>query len=214
MKTLLSRALDFAHLNGRQAKEAEEDPADPPMGDEEEAAADEAEDGDGEEENPETGGGKKTKKGKKAKKAKGADAEDGDPEDDEEDGDAEGDGDDEDEEGGEDGDKKAAKGAIRKAEARGRRKERARCKAIFASEHASRNVALAAKLAFNTDLAAEAAIVIMESGGDASGGGLHERMARVPQKRIGADGAQELNGQAGIAKSWEAAAAPFMPKKN
>jgi hypothetical protein len=66
--------------------------------------------------------------------------------------------------------------------------ERARCRAIFASPAAANNVALAAHLAFDTDLTAEQAIGVLALGGK-SGSGLAARMQGAPNPTLGTGGA-------------------------
>ena len=69
--------------------------------------------------------------------------------------------------------------------AEARAAERARCRAIFAAPAAAGNVALAAHLAFDTDLTAEQAIGALALGGK-SGGGLAARMQSAPNPTLGA----------------------------
>lgn len=189
--------LNVAHLVGldrRAKKTADDDEEMKPEGerceDDEEAEAGEAEEeasaeGDGK-------GGKKSKKSKKSKK-----------EEDDTSGDDEND--DEDELDDEDDDKE------KKAEARGRKAERARCAEIMTSEAASNNIALAAELAFGTNLSAKKAIAVLGKGGSTSG--LSQRMAGQKQPDIGSGDGKSGRGKDAIASSWDRAAAPFMPKK-
>lgn len=145
--------------------------------------------------------GKKGKKGKKAKKK--AEDEGGDDEGEEasaaaKDDDEEDDGgEDDDEDGDDDGDRKEMRraGAVRLA----RMHERGRCAAIFADAAAARNPALAASLAFETDLPRKQAIAVLRAGGAAPGSRLAERMAGVPSPRVGADGPAQPKGPAAIA---------------
>ncbi|HET6606738.1 MAG TPA: hypothetical protein VFG62_08725 [Rhodopila sp.] len=117
---------------------------------------------------------------KKGKKAKGrrARAEDDDEGDDGESGD-------DDDEGDDDSD-----GAdMRKGKARSARlRERARCAAIFADAAAANNPALAATLAFNTDMPRSQAVAVLRAGGSAAPKkpSLYERMSRENHPRVGA----------------------------
>ncbi|MBX6382087.1 MAG: hypothetical protein IRZ07_03800 [Microbispora sp.] len=79
-----------------------------------------------------------------------------------------------------------------KAFAAGRKAERARCAAIFASPEAGLNPAMAAELAFNTSLSAKRAIGVLKAGAVApSRAGLGARMASTPPIKIGADQASD-----------------------
>lgn len=136
----------------------------------------ESDDGDGDDDGD--------KKGKKAKKAK-ADKQDGD-------------GADEDEDDKED----------REVEMRGnspaaqaRRREQARCAAIFASPAAGKNPALAANLAFKTRMTRQEALVVLESTPAAAGPGNAARAARNPNVGSGASGSP-TSAQA-VASSWD-----------
>lgn len=71
--------------------------------------------------------------------------------------------------------------------AQARAAERARCRAIFAAPAAANNVALAAHLAFDTDLTAEQAIGALALGGK-SGSGLAARMQGAPNPTLGSGG--------------------------
>lgn len=71
--------------------------------------------------------------------------------------------------------------------AQARAAERARCAAIFAAPAAAQNTALAAHLAFETDLTAEQAIGALALGGKA-GSGLASRMAHAPNPSLGTGG--------------------------
>jgi outer membrane biosynthesis protein TonB len=72
--------------------------------------------------------------------------------------------------------------------AEARASERARCRAIFAAPAAGKNPALAAHLAFDTDLTAAQAVATLGFSG-ATGGGLASRMASAPNPALGAGGA-------------------------
>lgn len=63
--------------------------------------------------------------------------------------------------------------------------ERARCAAIFAAPSAANNVALAAHLAFETDLPAEQVIGALALGGSKPAGGLAARMSNAPNPVLG-----------------------------
>jgi hypothetical protein len=76
--------------------------------------------------------------------------------------------------------------------AEARAAERARCRAIFAAPAAANNVALAAHLAFDTDLTAEQAIGALALGGK-SGGGLAARMQSAPNPSLGTGGGPKPN---------------------
>ncbi|WP_170975508.1 hypothetical protein [Martelella alba] len=74
---------------------------------------------------------------------------------------------------------------------KGRKAEKSRCAAIFASQHAAGRPALAASLAFNTSMSARAAIrVLASSAPEVSTGrrSLDARMQDVPNVKLGADG--------------------------
>lgn len=76
------------------------------------------------------------------------------------------------------------------AYARGRAAERARCAAILGSTAAAGNVAAACELAFNTDLPAKRAVVVLGALGPATktGGGLAQAMAALGGPQVGSDG--------------------------
>jgi len=79
--------------------------------------------------------------------------------------------------------------ALRAAIAKGRKAERDRCAAIFASPHAAGREAMAAQLAFSTNLNATEAIAILQAtpkGGKADD--LASRMATVTQPTLGPGG--------------------------
>lgn len=219
MKLPFAGAFNFAHLIGLSpsAKEhgddeedmrtrGEREECDDEEGEEEYAEGEEHEDGEGEEE---PGKGKKSRKGKKGKKGKKA-KEEGEEHEDGEDGE---DGDEDEDEGEEhekDEGKKAAHRRGRKVGVKvGRRAERKRCGAIFASPAAAANVQLAAKLAFNTSLTADAAITILES--TPRPNGLATRMANVAVPKIPPGGSIELKGAQAIDAAWGLVMKEFMP---
>lgn len=108
--------------------------------------------------------------------------------------------------------KKRARASARRAYAKGRTAERARCAAIFASEHASGRVELAARLAFATDMTAAAAIGVLEASPKASRAALADRMAQLPpeQIRVPVGGPEAPKGDA-IAALWDRAMLPYRP---
>lgn len=85
----------------------------------------------------------------------------------------------------------------------GRAAERERCAAIFASPAAARNVQLAAELAFNSDMSAEAAIAALGKAAPARAEPAG-RSARNPS--LGAGAPAQESPAAAIASSWDAAA--------
>lgn len=204
--------LNFAHLRGlgraksedKEARHAEDEDA----SDDEDMHAAEPEDKGEKDEDAEAGSSKKGGKkngGKKGKK-KPADDEGDDDQEDRDDEDGEDENEDEQEE---------ENGKARKAAAKARRAERARCATIFASPSAAHHVELAAKLAFTTDLSASAARAILETAPVPTKGksGLGDRMAETKQPNLGPAGPREANKETAIAASWEAAAKDFIPPK-
>jgi hypothetical protein len=81
--------------------------------------------------------------------------------------------------------------------------ERNRCAAIFAAPAAANNVALAAELAFSTDLSAERAIEIMGKAPKAGKDRLSEAMAGK-SPRLGAEATAEPDAGA-VAAGWDRA---------
>ncbi|WP_410015815.1 hypothetical protein [Sodalis sp. C49] len=76
---------------------------------------------------------------------------------------------------------------------KGRKAERHRCAAIFASDHAAGRPALAASLAFNTTMSAKSAIAVLAGSGLETSAGrvsLDARMQHIPNVKIGADAEQ------------------------
>jgi hypothetical protein len=205
-QTLMAGASSFAHLLGRAPK------ASKAAGDEDDkkakrAADDELDDekGDGDDE------GDGPKDGKKSKRAESPEQDEENDEtkerDEEEDGDAkkskkagakrakadDGEGDDgesgDDDEEGDDGSDGAD--MRRKGARSARLRERARCAAIFSDASAGKNPALAAQLAFGTDLPRSQAINVLKAGGLAVASAprrpsLDERMAAVKVPSTGA----------------------------
>ena len=87
-----------------------------------------------------------------------------------------------------------------------RKRERARCAAIFASKHAATRPDLAAHLAFETGMGRKAACAMLRTaaaGSEPGRRGLDGRMAAIDQPRPGAGGP---SGKPPIASSWDAAA--------
>jgi hypothetical protein len=93
-----------------------------------------------------------------------------------------------------------------------RKRERARCAAIFGSKHASGRVAAAANLAFNTKMTASQAIGVLktlpqeEASASASAGGLGARMDAYGSHRPGAFAPPQPSRRQAKADSWDAAA--------
>jgi len=90
--------------------------------------------------------------------------------------------------------------------AQARRRERARCKAIFGHKAAGRNPALAAHLAFNTSMSRSQAIATLKAGGVAAPaasrpGGLAARMSSQPRTVLGQPPAS-ANADQAIATGW------------
>ena len=131
----------------------------------------------------------KAKKAKEKADRKNDDADDNDPDDD-------GDDDEDEDEGDDDGDREEASAASPAYAAR--RRERARCAAIFADPAAALNPALAAQLAFGTSLPRSEAVAVLRAGGipAASGRrGLADRMQAAGIPAVGPDGAPQPGGK-------------------
>ena len=220
----LAGAFSFAHLAGlnRSAKREEERAEDAEDGEEnceDEEMSEHEHEEDAEHEGDEGGESRRGKRGKKAKKkGKRGDRKDGDgpaEEHDDEDDDESGDEEDHDEDEEDEGAKKGEKKAI----ARGRRLERRRIGAILSSPAAAANMQLACKLACNSPMSPAAAIALLETAAATQASqpsgrrSLSERMAERGSPRIGVDAPAAPSGAAAIEKSWERAAAPFMPAK-
>jgi len=184
----MAKVLSFAHLTGVAGKRAEEDDKD---------RREEAEDDDPDKKEQD----REDNTGKKGKRAEDDDndkdkAEGDDPDDDEKDSAKADDQDAEDDEEEEMRGKSAAASA--------RRRERARCAAIFGSKAAGRNPVLAANLAFNTSMTRKEALAVLESTpasmatAEFAGG----RAARNPG--IGS-GAPSANRAQQTASRWDAA---------
>jgi AAA ATPase containing von Willebrand factor type A (vWA) domain len=226
IRSLAARGLNFAHLGGLSAKAAKAED------DEEKKDARAEGDSDDEEENTDRnrddGDAKKSKKAKAAeddeddqgddgqKSGKKAKSEDGDEtkdyaseDDDDDQGDdgqksgkrakAEEDEDDEDEE-------MRGKSAVAKA----RRREQARCAAIFACKAAARNPEMAANLAFNTRMPRQEAIAVLRSAPAAVQPG-QGRQARNPS--LGAGGEMHRNPAAAASAGWDRSFAKVTGKR-
>ena len=211
LKSALMRTASFAHLPGFAAGKRRADDedakkraprdrpeADPRAGSDDEAKrAEKGEDdakGDPEEEGSEDEAKKPDGKKKAARDEGDEDGADG------RDGECDEDGDDESDEDEMRGKKGKRASAIRA-------RERARCKAIFASPHAAANVQLAAHLAFETRLTrTEAVNTLKQATASAPSGSLAARMEAAATPRIpGAAAGSTDNKEAAIAKSWDQA---------
>ncbi|MBB5408599.1 hypothetical protein HDG34_002536 [Paraburkholderia sp. HC6.4b] len=95
-------------------------------------------------------------------------------------------------------------------EARARRREQARCAAIFSSHAAARNPVLAANLAFRTRLARGAALAVLEST-PAPPTANSGRVERNP--RVGPGGTPGMNSRQAIASAWDHAFAKVNARK-
>jgi hypothetical protein len=85
-----------------------------------------------------------------------------------------------------------------------RRREQARCAAIFGCKAAGRNIEYAAHLAFNTRLGRREAIGLLKAAPAASsGGGLSRAMDRYAGARPGPDRVPASNSAKAIADSWD-----------
>jgi hypothetical protein len=157
-------ALSFAHLAGVKGVGPSKARA---------RADDDADDGNAGSNDQNDDGNGQSKKSKKAKKADDDGgyqyADDDDPQADDGDADADDDGDADDQGDNEDDDEDGGDRDDDEAEMRGnspvakaRRRERARCAAIFSSRHAAKNVAFAAHLAFNTTMTRRQALASLK----------------------------------------------------
>jgi hypothetical protein len=88
------------------------------------------------------------------------------------------------------------------AAARARRRERARCAAIFASPAAARNPVLAANLAFTTEMSRRSAIAMLEGTPAPASASHATRAARNPN--LSADGGAKPSQQQALAARWDA----------
>ncbi|QCO14001.1 hypothetical protein D3869_01445 [Azospirillum brasilense] len=193
----------FAHLLGRKpsGKKAEED-------DRKDDTESKAEDDDADAEEGDETEDEDDKKSKKSKKAED-DSDDGNAENDDSDGDG-----DTEEDSDKDNAKKASGGKKGKTYADGRAFERARCAKIFGCAAAADRPDVAARLAFNTDMNPDAAVEVLTVAAEAGGrqssrrtSGLSDRMASVPNPKVGATAPQQ---QAADPKSPAAVAAAII----
>lgn len=185
----LAGASTFAHLLGRgpKAAKAEDDQDDKKKSKRAEDEDDEKGDGDDEGDGPKDG--KKSKAAKAEDDEKDGDEDEGDDEDKKskkaksKDAKAE---DDDDEEGDDDSDGADMR---KKGTSSARLRERARCAEIFSDAAAGKNPALAAQLAFGTDLPRSQAVSVLRAGGLAvtsRRASLDDRMAKVTTPVVGA----------------------------
>jgi broad specificity phosphatase PhoE len=184
----MAKVLSFAHLTGVAGKRAEEDDKD---------RREEAEDDDPDKKEQD----REDYTGKKSKRAEDDDqdkdkAEGDDPDDDEKDSAKADDQDAEDDEEEEMRGKSAAASA--------RRRERARCAAIFGSKAAGRNPVLAANLAFNTSMTRKEALAVLEST-PASIGTAEFAGGRAARNPAIGSGAPSTNRTQQTASRWDAA---------
>jgi hypothetical protein len=190
IRTLAARGLSFAHLAGLSAKAGKAEDDKPEDEDKKDAKAegDEPEDDDKKEDvkRADEGDDKKDAKAEDDKKDDD-DGKDAKAEDEDDKKDAKADDDDSDEE---------MRG--NSAAARARRREQARCAAIFASKAAARNPVLAANLAFTTRMSRQEALSVLE--GTPASAGNSERAARNPS--IGTSAAKQSPQQA-LAARWD-----------
>lgn len=202
-------ALSFAHLAGIGSMRGKNARADE---DEEDRKKDARAEDDEEDDDLPSDDDKKSHKAKRAKAGEDADDKDDDLDADEDDHDAEDDeddkksrrakgsksADDDDLDAEDDEDELHGKSAVASA----RRRERARCAAIFGSRYAARNPVLAASLAFNTSMTRDQALTVLRdtpAGASAASG----RSDRNP--RLGAGGDDSPSRQVAIASRWDRA---------
>jgi len=205
----VASALSFAHLAGIGSMRGKNARADE---DEEERKKDARAEDDDKDDDQELDDDKKSRKAKRAKAGEDADDKDDDLDADEDDHDAEDDeddkksrrakgsksADDDDPDAEDDEDELHGKSAVASA----RRRERARCAAIFGSRYAARNPVLAASLAFNTSMTRDQALTVLRdtpAGASAASG----RSDRNP--RLGAGGDDSPSRQVAIASRWDRA---------
>ena len=205
----VASALSFAHLAGLGSMRGKNARADE---DEEDRKKDARAEDDEEDDDLPSDDDKKSRKAKRAKAGEDADDKDDDLDADEDDHDAEDDeddkksrrakgsksADDDDPDAEDDEDELHGKSAVASA----RRRERARCAAIFGSRYAARNPVLAASLAFNTSMTRDQALTVLRdtpAGASAASG----RSDRNP--RLGAGGDDSPSRQVAIASRWDRA---------
>lgn len=213
LRKKVASALSFAHLTGFAKAETSDDEDKKNKSKNNDSSDQDREDGD-------------SKKGKKAKNAKD------DPDDDRDEDEDGKDGDELDETDQDDEDKKSKKSKRAKAEdeddeadeddpdhemrgksasASARRRERARCAAIFGSKAAGKNPALAANLAFNTRMTRKEAIGVLENSPAAASNVYSDRTARNPG--IGAGGAIQTSSRASTSSNWDKVIAKVAPRR-
>lgn len=192
----LASALSFAHLTGFAKSESPEDDKkakgegdDPKDQDHEDGNVKKGKKAEDEKDKPGAENGEPDEGDEKDKKAKGAKAED-------------------DEDAEEDDKDEEMRG--KSAAASARRRERARCAAIFASKSAGKNPALAANLAFNTSMTRKEALVVLEST-PAPASASNDRAARNPS--IGAGGAMQTSSRQAVNESLDRAFAKVAPRR-
>lgn len=217
--TAMTKALTFAHLapaapdtnaagaeagvalapGAKRAGNDRPDPDDDPGKQGRRAEGDDNGDDDRDAEDPHPDGGdddddKGSGKGKRGRKAKRARAQD-----------------DEGDESDDDDDETEMRGHSEAASAR--RREQARCAAIFASKAAAFNPALAANLAFRTRLPRSEAVAMLEASPPAVvSGPANDRAARNP--RVGPGNSMHADSRQAIAASWDHAFAKVNPRSH
>lgn len=107
--------------------------------------------------------------------------------------------DEDDEDEAEDDPEKEKEAAFKKGVTEGRRRERKRNAAVFASPHASGREALAATLAFTTGMSADQIITTLQATPAGKSGGLAAAMAAQPNPNLGGGGGPATKAGAGSA---------------
>lgn len=201
IRTLMAKGgMNFAHLGGVKAgpsRSAESDEDDDDKDDKSDKDA-KADDDEPPKKDDQDDDGKESK-------AEGDDKDDGDKKDDKPPKDAKGSKADAEDKDAEDDDEEEMRG--KSAEASARRREQARCAAIFGSKAAGRNPVLAANLAFNTRMTRKEALAVLEStpAPQQASAGSASRAAGNP--RVDPPGAPEQDANANLMSSWDAARA-------
>lgn len=213
IRTLAARGLSFAHLAGITSRAARAE-------DDEPEEKDRAEDDESEDDNPDNGSGSKGKKGKRAEdrddKDPEADEETDDEEDDKDSGSGKkgkraNDGDDEEDDSDPDAEDDDGEMRGKSSAARARRREQARCAAIFGSKAAARNPVLAANLAFKTRMTRAEAISTLEATPASASAAHVNRAARNPN--VGVTGGAKPSPQQATAARWDANLQAANPSK-
>lgn len=192
-------SLSFAHLAGlapRAAKGKDDPPADKREGDNPDEEAIARKDGESDEDYE----ARKAADKKKREAVKKKEEEEAAKKSDEDDEDSDPDADDDEEE---------MRGKSHAA--RARRRERARCAAIFLSPIAAKNPALAANLAFATALPRKEALTVLENTPAPAASSIAARAAANPNG-LGMPTPEAPRGEAAIEQSWAAAAKPYATK--